>query len=133
MSNDGFELRVVCSRRIIESKADPVRQKRAAEVESARQQAALFAHEALLVTVSTMRTTRDDGERLKAAKMIMDRAWGVPKTADDANETEKNQSIIELLASMSTALEAPVAEQAPRLVHQDMGALEGLLVDHKDA
>lgn len=136
MSEKAIDLKIISTQRIVERPVDPSREKRMADAESGRQQALVYAQEALLAAVSTMRTTKDDGKRLQACKMILDRAWGVPKTADDASETQKNQSIIELLASMSsnyTSLPSQAASSSPQLTQSDPGALEGLFVEVPDA
>lgn len=102
MDGQGIELKLVSRQRITEANSDPAVARRRADQENARQQALVYAHESLLAVVSVLRTSKDPSVILKAAKMIQDRAWGVPRSAEEEGQNEKNQSIIELLASMST-------------------------------
>lgn len=136
MDGQGIELKLVSRQRITETSSDPVVARRKADQETARQQALVYAHESLLAVVSVMRSSKDPSVILKAAKMIQDRAWGVPRSAEDESQTEKNQSIIELLASMSAQsglLASPSAPQAPKAQLSGPNDLEGLLVGPENA
>lgn len=91
-------------------------EKRALDRENGRKLALAHAEEALQAAVVTMRTAlnaRDHTTVLKAAKMIMDRAWGTPKTEDNTQQSLSNRNILEIFASMSLqadeiAVEKPV-------------------------
>lgn len=133
MENQGIELKLVSRQRITESTGDPVAARRRADQETARQQALVYAHESLLAVVSVMRSSKDPSVILKAAKMIQDRAWGVPRSAEEEGQNEKNQSIIELLASMSANSALLTSQQAPQPQLADPNALEGLLVGPDNA
>lgn len=133
MENQGIELKLVSRQRIVESNQDPAVAKRRADQETARQLALVFAYESLLATVNVMRTSKDPGMVLRACKMIQDRAWGVPRSAEDESQNEKNQSIIELLASMSAQTQHLASQSQPQAKLPDPHDLEGLLVDPGNA
>lgn len=111
----GIQLSIITKGRV--AAPDPDAAKRKADRENGRQQAQEFAHEALLATVATLRSSKDPSVVLKAAKLIMDRAWGIPKSADEEEANAKNQSIIEILAAFSTQGPALGHEQAPAIAH----------------
>lgn len=100
---------------------DPVSQKRREDRENGRQQAQQYALEALQEAITVMRQTKDESIKLKAAKMVMDRAWGTPKAMEDEDKLRANRSIIDVLAEISsdfTALEAQKridAARAPKI------------------
>lgn len=132
---DGVDLKLICRERIKTEKVDSVTLRRREERESGRQKAAVFAEEALLAIVSTMRTTKDDGLRVKSAIYIINRAWGTPKAVVEEEEARRNQSIIELLAEMSSTLNGqalPSGAPVPQITQTDPGSIEGLLVDDTD-
>ena len=104
-----FELKVV--NRSANQLAESDAAKRRADRENGRVQAQQFAAEALLSAVNIMRTSKDPTQVLKAAKMVMDRAWGIPKSAEDEEQSAKNQSVIELLASMSMEITSTKPER----------------------
>lgn len=97
---------------------DPDNSKRRADAENGRQKAQGFAEEALLAAVSVMRHSKDPTQILKACKMIMDRAWGIPKSADEEEANAKNQSIVEILAAFSSGNALAAPEPTPALEHQ---------------
>ena len=127
MSDVRFELKVVDRQRM----ADPESAKRRADRENGRQQAQQFASEALLIAVNIMRTSKDPTQVLKAAKMVMDRAWGIPKSAEDEEQDARSKSIIELLASMSMEISASGCEQ-PAIRHEehDVPSAVGMDLSH---
>ena len=111
---------------------DPLAEKRKRDRENGRIAALEFANEALLETVAVMRSTKDPSIKLKAAKEIMNRAWGTPKNVEDESKAMANRSMLEVLATISTELaalehqpDAPVLEQTN---FEDEDALEALLL-----
>ena len=111
---------------------DPAAEKRKADRENGRQAALEFANEALLQAVSVMRTSPDAKQRLQAAKMIMDRAWGTPKADDSEQQKLKNRDILDVLAMISMEntkqiTEKPVAAEKIEQ-KQPVSSLEDLLI-----
>lgn len=113
--------------------ADPNAEKRRIDRENGRQAAQRFAEEALLETVAVMRTTTDPDQKLKAAKMIMDRAWGTPKAAETDQEVMKNRTILEIMANISseiTQVTYDMSQQQQKIEKTDINdAIEGLLLE----
>lgn len=111
---------------------DPAAEKRKADRENGRQQALEFAGEALLQTVHEMRTSKDAKQRLQAAKMIMDRAWGTPKADDSEQQKLKNRDILDVLAMISMENTKQIAEKpvaAEKIEQkQPISSLEDLLI-----
>lgn len=112
----GIQLNIITKGRVTDA-PDSVTAKRKADRENGRQQAQEYAKDALLATVAIMHTSRDPSVVLKAAKMIMDRAWGIPKSAEEEEANAKNQSIIEILAAFSTGSAHVEHQRAPALEH----------------
>lgn len=110
-----FQLNIISRERTIAA-PDPDLAKRKKDRENGRQQAQLYANEALLRAVAIMRNSKDESQVLKAIKMITDRAWGIPKSADEEEANAKNQSIIEILAAFSST--------TPQMTHQPLPAIE---------
>lgn len=111
-------------------------EKRALDRENGRKLALAHAEEALQAAVVTMRTAlnaRDHATVLKAAKMIMDRAWGTPKTEDNTQQSLSNRNILEIFASMSLQADEIVVEkpvEAVKIEHNP--ALEALFEEVDD-
>lgn len=128
MSDDKFELHLI--RRTMPAEKDPAADQRRQDRENGRQAALAYADEALLTAVAAMRTCPDWKQKLQAAKMIMDRAWGTPKADDSEQQKLANRNILDILATISlenTAkpLEKPVeAEKIEQ--KQTHSALEAL-------
>lgn len=128
MSDDKFELHLI--RRSMPAEPDPAAEKRKQDRENGRMAALEYANEALLTAVAVLRTCPDPKQKLQAAKMIMDRAWGTPKADDSEQQKLANRNILDILATISlenTAkpLEKPVeAEKIEQ--KQPHSALEAL-------
>lgn len=115
----GFELKLVDRARM----TDPIAEKRKADKENGRLQAQQFAQEALLTAVGVMRTTKDETQKLKACKMIMERAWGIPKSAVEEEDNNRSHSILEVLAAISSTLQLPAAERVGAVTVEDKGLI----------
>lgn len=122
----GLELQIISRGRM----TDPVADKRKADKENGRLQAQVFAAEALLTAVKIMRTSVDETQQLKAAKLIMERAWGIPKSAVEEEDNNRAHSILEVLAAMSTALSQPAIPHEPQpVLVQDKGQVMNEISD----
>lgn len=102
-------------RRSAPAEQDPAADKRRQDRENGRVAAQEFANEALLTAVTVLRTCPDPKQKLTAAKMIMDRAWGAPKVDESENQKLANRNILDILSAISQEntkqLEKPVHAQ----------------------
>lgn len=120
----GIQLNIITKGRVTDA-PDAVVAKRKADRENGRQQAQEYAKDALLATVAIMHTSKDPSVVLKAAKMIMDRAWGIPKSAEEEEANAKNQSIIEILAAFSSGSTHVEQQRVPALEHTTQTMITG--------
>lgn len=110
-------------------------EQRRQDQETGRRLACEYAEEALLVNVHVMRTSPDENIKLRAAKNIMDRAWGQTKALTEEEKKGADAgSILDVLAAVSarqgqierTPPDAPALEHDPASPDDD---LEQLLND----
>lgn len=109
MSDDnvvGFELKMIgrlnpAKSRSVPSNDSAIEGKRR-DQEAGRQLANQFAQEAFLQIVATMRTTTDEGMRIRCAEKIMNRAWGLPKAvSEEERKGADAHSLLDVLAAFS--------------------------------
>lgn len=80
--------------------------KQRAELDKAAVTARQYAEEAMMMLVGTMRSTQDEKVRVKCAVAIIERAYG-PARAADGSSNEDADSIVEVLARISTTAQQP--------------------------
>jgi hypothetical protein len=79
-------------------------------LDRAAEQAKEYASEAMMTLVGLMRGSHDEKVRMKCAMTIIERAYGAPRPAVETNESD---SIIEILARVSSSMSTPLPSGNP--------------------
>lgn len=88
----------------------------------AAEKARIYAEEAVMTLVGLMRGSKDDRVKLKAATTLIERAYGAPKQVVESNA---NESIIEVLARISTSAGEVVSKPLPQDENPVFDAITG--------
>lgn len=111
MADETKKLEMHFIQRNVPRQNDPAVEQRKRDRENGRQAAQVYAPEALLEAVNMMRNSKDEKQRLSAAKYIMDRAWGPPKAPDEQEVALGNRDIFDVLASISAEITQAIEEK----------------------